>query len=72
MKKSWFKRIKKSEINTDKSGNSVLTKTEDFRLYAIRSDDEDDNLLGVVLLTEAQQNILNEATKSKGIHFTRK
>jgi hypothetical protein len=60
----------KSVIQTNTNGDKVLTKTEDFRLFVIR--DADDNILGTVLLTEAQQEILNESCKTQGIRFTRK
>lgn len=66
------KPIPRSTINTDQSGRVVLTKTEDFKLYAIRSTDNDEELLGVVLLTETQERALNAATNEKGIKFTRK
>jgi hypothetical protein len=66
------KAIPRSEIKTDQSGHSVLRKTEEFKLYAIRPSDDDNELLGAVLLTDVQERALNEAMNPKGIKFTRK
>lgn len=60
----------RSTIQTSESGDEVLTKTEDFRLYVIRNSDND--IVGTILLTEAQYNILTKACASQGIKFTRK
>lgn len=70
--KGLFKKVDKSKITEDAKGHSVLTKTDNFYLCAIRRTDKDEELIGTVLLTEAQQNILNEATNPQGIQFTRK
>jgi hypothetical protein len=66
------KKMPRSKINTDSAGHSVLTKTADFKMYAIRSTENEDELLGAILLTEAQQLELNKAINEKGIKFTRK
>ena len=60
----------RSTIQTSESGDEVLTKTEDFRLYVIRNSDND--IVGTILLTEAQHAILTKACESQGIKFTRK
>ena len=67
----FFKNTKRSRITQDESGKSALTKTDDFYLCAIRSENEE-KLLGVVLLTEAQRKILNASINDEGIKFTRK
>ena len=64
------KALKLSSIQTNDEGKKVLTKTEDFRLFVIRNDD--DTILGTVLLTEDQQTILNHSCNNHGIKFTRK
>jgi len=70
--KGLFKKVNKSKITADDKGRSVLTKTDNFYLCAIRRTDNEEELIGTVLLTEAQQNVLNEATNPQGIQFTRK
>ena len=50
---------------------SYLTKTEDFRLYVIRKTTSDD-IIGTVLLTDAQFEILNVACNKEGVKFTKK
>ncbi len=64
------KALQLSSIQTNDEGKKVLTKTEDFRLFVIRNDD--DAILGTVLLTEDQQSILNNSCNNHGIKFTRK
>jgi len=51
-----------------KGGHKVLTKTEDFRLYAIR--DKNDEILGTILLTDGQFEVLNNAINPEGIFVT--
>jgi hypothetical protein len=72
MFKKLFKKKKVSSLAEirEKDGHKVLTKTEDFRLYVIR--DNSDEILGTILLTEGQQNVLNKSINDQGIHFTRK
>jgi len=65
-----FKKSHRHVIKTDNEGNDVLTKTENFRLYVIRNDD--DEILGTVLLTDSQVDILNQSCKSHGIKFVRR
>ena len=60
----------RSTIHTSEDGDKVLTKTEEFRLYVIRNSDDD--IVGTILLTEAQHAILTKACESQGIRFTRK
>lgn len=61
--------LKPDQIRTNEKGKEVLTKTEDFQLYAIRNDD--DEILGTILLTEAQVQILNGSVNKAGIKFTK-
>lgn len=66
------KRSRKKSIapNTITNGpNSVLVKTENFRLYVIRKTDTDE-IIGTVLLTEGQQSVLNTACNAEGIKFS--
>lgn len=64
-----LRRIKPDQIRTNENGKEVLTKTEDFQLYAIRNND--DEILGTILLTEAQVQILNGSVNKAGIKFTK-
>lgn len=64
-----LRRIKPDEIRKNNDGKEVLTKTEDFQLYAIRN--EDDEILGSILLTDAQVKILNGSIGKVGIKFTK-
>lgn len=61
--------LKPDQIRTNENGKEVLTKTEDFQLYAIRNND--DEILGTILLTEAQVQILNGSVNKAGIKFTK-
>lgn len=61
--------IKPDKIRTNENGKEVLTKTEDFQLYAIRNND--DEILGTILLTDAQVQILNGSVNKAGIKFTK-
>lgn len=75
MAMSIFKRktdrmFSRSTIQTSEDGDKVLTKTEEFRLYVIRNSEND--IVGTILLTEAQYAILTKACESQGIRFTRK
>ena len=65
-----FKKTHRSIIRTNKEGHDVLTKTEDFRLYVIRNTEDD--ILGTVLLTEAQVKVLNQSCNQQGIKFVRR
>lgn len=64
-----LRRIKPDEIRKNNDGKEVLTKTEDFQLYAIRN--ESDEILGSILLTDAQVKILNGSIGQVGIKFTK-
>lgn len=65
-----FKKTHRSIIRTNEEGHDVLTKTEDFRLYVIRNTEDD--ILGTVLLTEAQVEVLNQSCNQQGIKFVRR
>ena len=64
-----LRRIKPDKIRTNENEKEVLTKTEDFQLYAIRNND--DEILGTILLTDAQVQILNGSVNKAGIKFTK-
>lgn len=64
------KRLNKSSIETTESGTKVLRKTEDFRMFVIR--DPKNEILGSILLTEAQHDILTSSCSKLGLQFTRK
>lgn len=51
-------------------GKKVLTKTTDFMLYVIRKTTNDE-IVGTVLLSEAQAEILNTSCNEHGIKFVR-
>ena len=63
-----FMRRKKKEPVKDKSDGIVITDT--MRLYLIRQA-QDRHILGTVLLSESQFNMLIDALNGKGIIFTR-
>jgi hypothetical protein len=65
-----FKKTDRSTVKVNDDGHEVLTKTADFRLYVIRN--HEDDILGTVLLTDAQVDILNQSCKSQGIKFVRR
>lgn len=65
-----LRRLVPDTIRKNEEGKEVLTKTEDFQLYIIRN--VFDDVLGTVLLTEAQSKILNESCNAQGIKFTTK
>lgn len=65
-----LRRLVPDTIRKNEEGKEVLTKTEDFQLYIIRNNDDD--VLGTVLLTEAQSKILNGSCNAQGIKFTTK
>ena len=64
-----FKKTHRSIIKTTDEGHAVLTKTDDFRLYVIRN--LEDEILGTILLTDAQVEILNQSCNKQGIKFVR-
>lgn len=64
-----FKKTHRSIIKTNDNGHEVLTKTENFRLYVIRN--LEDEVLGTILLTDAQVDILNQSCNKQGIKFVR-
>lgn len=64
-----LRKIRADEIRTNDEGKEVLTKTEDFQLYAIRNDDGE--ILGSILLTDSQVITLNESVNKAGIKFTK-
>lgn len=69
-----FKKVRKvqaTKIVANDQGEEVLRKTEDFQLYVIRTV-ETDEILGTVLLTESQENILNASCNEQGIKFSRR
>lgn len=64
-----LKKIRADAIRTNEEGKEVLTKTEDFQLYAIRNDDGE--ILGSILLTDSQVITLNKSVNKAGIKFTK-
>lgn len=64
-----LRKIKADAIRTNEEGKEVLTKTEDFQLYAIRNDDGE--ILGSILLTNSQVITLNKSVNKAGIKFTK-
>lgn len=67
-----FKRSARAKIVKDEdNGHEVLRRTEDFTLYVIRKT-SDDTILGTVLLTSAQHQILNKSCNEQGIKFTKR
>lgn len=64
-----LRKIRADEIRTNDEGKEVLTKTEDFQLYAIRNDDGE--ILGSILLTDSQVITLNKSVNKAGIKFTK-
>lgn len=64
-----LRKIKADAIRTNEEGKEVLTKTEDFQLYAIRNDDGE--ILGSILLTDSQVITLNKSVNKAGIKFTK-
>lgn len=67
-KKRMRKKVAEAVIkNTD--GKTVLSKTEDFLLYIMKN--KDDEIIGTILLSETQANILNDECSEYGIRFVR-
>lgn len=67
-KKRMRKKVAEAVIkNTD--GKTVLSKTEDFLLYIMKN--KDDAIIGTILLSETQANILNDECSEYGIRFVR-
>lgn len=64
----FMKRKKHKETVEEKSDGIVITDT--MRLYLIRQA-QDRQILGTVLLSESQFNMLIDALNGKGIIFTR-
>lgn len=64
-----LRKIRADEIRRNEEGKEVLTKTEDFQLYAIRNDDGE--ILGSILLTDSQVITLNKSVNKAGIKFTK-
>lgn len=60
-------RLTETKMHENNDGNIVLTKIEDFMLYVIC--DSDDNIIGTVLLTVAQAQILNLSFEKRGVKF---
>ena len=60
-------RLTESKMHENDDGNIVLTKIEDFMLYVIC--DFDGNIIGTVLLTVAQAQILNLSFEKRGVKF---
>lgn len=67
-KKHKIQKVPETKIHTNEHGVEVLRKTEDFTLYVIRKFD-DDSILGTVLLTATQAEILNRSCNEYGIKF---
>lgn len=61
--------LSKSEITIDADGDDVLTKTENFMMYVITN--EESKILGIILLTKAQAEILNKSCNEQGIYYKR-
>lgn len=70
-KKHKIQKVAETKIHVNDNGDEVLRKTEDFKLYVIRTI-ETDEILGTVLLTETQEAILNKSCNEQGIKFSRR
>ena len=67
-KKRMRKKVTEAVIKSA-DGKTVLSKTEDFLLYIMKN--RDDAIIGTILLSETQANILNDECSEYGIRFVR-
>lgn len=82
---NWFQKViqrlkqpvipKPAKVVLEADGSEALQRTENFKMYVCRSktnDGNDGDVLGAIMLTHSQLNLLNDMCESSGIEFTKK
>ena len=79
---NWFQKViqrlkqpvipKPVKVVLEADGTEALQRTENFKVYVCRNRNDNDEVLGVIMLTHSQLTLLNGMCESSGIEFTKK
>ena len=79
---NWFQKViqrlkqpvipKPVKVVLEADGTEALQRTENFKVYVCRNRNDNDEVLGAIMLTHSQLTLLNGMCESSGIEFTKK